>query len=252
MAAAGKKVSKTNKKATAPSPKPDFGTPRAPTPPAPSKAGRRSSIRKAAGPIGPVGISPRRQRREAITREIAEQQDTRKTNREALGFVGDALAKVAEVVTAEPKTDAEKAIAPLTALIPSVGMLKSVPKIPKRTATKGAKSARDKRTFDRPGKGTAARADYGASRSRAERRRDVKKNLRWKSSDEAYANLLAYGLDRSAKRYMRGRWFKNQRLTKKQQSLARRRARWSDQNRSVSIIGHDGYITPPGEKSMPK
>jgi hypothetical protein len=141
------------------------------SPPAPSKAGRRSSIRKAAGPIGPVGISPRRQRREAITREIAEQQDTRKTNQEALGFVGDALAKVAEVVTAEPKTDFEKGIAPLTALIPSVGMLKGATvkgvsglksAVPARKAAKKAvarREAKAKKAADRPNRRAEARAE---------------------------------------------------------------------------------------------
>jgi hypothetical protein len=140
------------------------------SPPAPSKAGRRSSIRKAAGPIGPVGISPRRQRREAITREIAEQQDTRKTNQEALGFVGDALAKVAAVVTAEPKTDFEKGIAPLTALIPSVGMLKGATvkgvsglksAVPAREAAKRAVSRREakaKKVEGRPDRRSEARA----------------------------------------------------------------------------------------------
>lgn len=140
------------------------------SPPAPSKAGRRSSIRKAAGPIGPVGISPRRQRREAITREIAEQQDTRKTNQEALGFVGDALAKVAEVITAEPKTDFEKGIAPLTAALPTLGMVRGATvkgtsglksAVPAREAAKKAvarREARAEKVAARPNKRSEARA----------------------------------------------------------------------------------------------
>lgn len=85
---------------------------------------RKSRIRKATGPIGPQGFSRQSQRRSSILAEINRQQDTRKTNQEALGFVGDALAKVAKVVTAEPQTDFEKGIAPLTAVLPTLGMVK--------------------------------------------------------------------------------------------------------------------------------
>lgn len=74
--------------------------------------------------------------------------------------------------------------------------------------------------------------------------------LRWGSSEEAYANLLALGLDRNAKLYLRGKWWEGKRLTKKQQSLARQRARWADKNRSVAILGQDGYMTPPGRRVM--
>lgn len=87
---------------------------------------RKSRIRQAAtGPIGPQG-GRKSQRRQSILAEISRQQDTRKTNQEALGFVGDALAKVASVVTeaTTPKTDFDKAIEPLTMAIPSVGMLR--------------------------------------------------------------------------------------------------------------------------------
>ena len=168
------------------------------SPPAPSKAGRRSSIRKAAGPIGPVGITPQRQRREAILSEVREQQDTRKTNQEALGFVGDALAKVAAIVTAEPKTDIEKGIAPLAALIPSVGMLKGATvkgvsglksAVPAREAAKRAASRREakaKKVEGRPDRRSEARAKRRNLTSK-------KAQARNERAGESYMDWLASG-----------------------------------------------------------
>jgi hypothetical protein len=152
---------------------------------------RKSRIRKATGPIGPQGFSRQSQRRSSILAEINRQQDTRKTNQEALGFVGDALAKVAKVITAEPQTDFEKGIEPLMMAIPQLGMLrgatvKGIPglksAVPARGAAKKAVSRREARAAklaERPAnraKAREARRKYTGKKAQRRNERDFERS----------------------------------------------------------------------------
>lgn len=231
---------------------------------------RLTPTERAAPSVGPTKkTSRRRQVRKAVSRgdfgrsfeptptRRVSAPDTREQNREALGPVGDALATVAKALQEPvdlPGTKLDRIGEILPILIaprgvtrlryPAVtgrqrGAAQRTPMRRKREPVRGVKKPRRTQSTYR------RQRTYRDNRNRQATRREIPGR---RGSRAEYANFLLGDPIVSAIR--RGRWWKAKQLTKKQRSLARARARFSDDNRTYAAPDGQGYSRPANQRTM--
>ena len=225
---------------------------------------------RAAPSVGPTKRSSRkRQLRKAVSRgdfgrsfestptRRVSAPDTREQNREALGPVGDALATVAKALQEPvdlPGTKLDRIGEILSILVAPRGVTRlRYPATVARQRAKGQKGPmRRKRELVRGIKRPKrTRSTYRRQRTYRDNntRRALRRELPGKRGSRAeYANSLIG--DPVVGNIRRGRWWRAKHLTKGQRSLARAKARFSDDNRTYPAPDGQGYVRPPNQRTM--